>query len=142
MREEVAPFTFHLNFRHTNTQYAHILHSNCPKGDKLCPTVDILVSWKQILRHSSQSRKVRLSLSLSSPPPPLTVCKLACLFFSNCQAHLKRENRKHCLRGRGKRSKLSGKTCLLSFSVNILSLRHAVHTQLLYMHKSFTKFYL
>lgn len=138
MREKVAPFTFNLNFSHTNTQYAHILGSSCPKGEKLCPTVDILVSWKQILRHSSQSRKVRLSLSLS---PPLTVCKLACLFFPNCQAHLKRENRKHCLRGRGKRNKLSGRTCLLSFSVNILSLGHTVHTQLLYMHKSFTKFY-
>lgn len=50
------------------------------------------------------------------------------VFISYWQAHLKEPNRKHCLWDQRKRNKGSGRTCLLSLSVSILSLLHAVHT--------------
>lgn len=34
-KEKVDQFTFHLNFTHTSTQYAHILGSSCPKKPPL-----------------------------------------------------------------------------------------------------------
>lgn len=100
------------------------------------------------LLEADSEREVRhnlfllFSLSLSSIPLSVYPTEhksvevdILCSFIPNCsvfisywQAHLKEPNRKHCLWDQGKRNKGSGRTCLLSLSVSILSLLHAVHT--------------